>query len=308
MSDVSEALERHPRRRMALAAAGGLLAGVAGGVAVARSSMQPGAVALDGLRRYQDKVVLITGGTSGIGRAAVEAFAREGARVAFCGRREALGREVQRSVSAAGGEAFYIRADVRDEQQVRAFVETTVSHYGGIDVAMNNAGITQEKPLHEFSAEEWDDILGTNLRGVFLSMKHEIPAMLARGGGTIVVTSSLVAHLTAAGRSAYTASKAGLLGLVRAAALDYGAQGIRINAVLPGTTDTALVRRVAGMESMPDAVWEIGAAQWGRSHVPGLHRMATPKEIADFIVTICSPELRYLTGASLPIDGGTGAG
>lgn len=301
-----------PRRRLALSAAGGVvagaLAGAAGGIALARSTRTPAPVVLEGLKRFQDKVVLVTGATSGIGRAAAKAFAREGARVAFCGRREALGRALEQEIAAEGGKARYIRADVRIEGDVQAFVRRAVETFGGLDVALNNAGITIEKPLHEFSAPEWDDIQGTNLRGVFLAMKYEIAAMLERGGGTILVTSSSVAHATAARRSAYTASKAGLVGLVRSAALDYGDRGIRINAVLPGTTDTALVRRVAGMENAPDALWAVGAAQWGRGNVKGLHRMATAEEMAAFIVDMASPNLTYLTGSALAADGGTGAG
>jgi len=141
-------------------------------------------------QRFQNKVVLITGATSGIGRAAAEQFASEGGKVAFCGRRENLGHEVESGIRSRGGEATYIRADVRDESQVKAFVDQTIHKYGRLDVAFNNAGITLEKPLHEYSSAEWDDIIHTNLRGNFLAMKYEIPYMLANGGGNIVVTSS----------------------------------------------------------------------------------------------------------------------
>jgi NAD(P)-dependent dehydrogenase (short-subunit alcohol dehydrogenase family) len=192
--------------------------------------------------------------------------------------------------------------------QVADLVRRTVAAYGGIDVAVNNAGITIEKPLHEFTLAEWDDIVNTNQRGVFLAMKYEIPVMLARGGGTILVTSSSNEHRTSARRSIYTASKMGLIGLVRSAALDYAAQGIRINAIVPGTTDTALVRRVAGMENVPDAAWELGATQWARSNLPGVKRMATAEEMAAFAVAMASPELTYMTGSSLVADGGSGSG
>jgi NAD(P)-dependent dehydrogenase (short-subunit alcohol dehydrogenase family) len=211
---------------------------------------------------------------------------------------------VQNNIRAAGGTATYIRADVRDETQMKAFIDRTVSTYGRLDVAFNNAGITVEKPLHEYAAAEWDDIINTNLRGVFLAMKYEIPYMLAGGGGNIVVTSSSNAIATTEKRSAYSASKRGLIGLVQSAALDYAQHGIRVNALIPGTTDTALVRRSAGMEHVPDAVWEVALSQWAHSHVPGLQRVAQPEEIAAFALVLASDDLPYMTGAQLVMDGG----
>jgi NAD(P)-dependent dehydrogenase (short-subunit alcohol dehydrogenase family) len=281
---------------------------MAAGALLVRGSLPVGPTIIEAPKRFAGKVVLITGATSGIGRATAISFARQGAAVAFCGRREELGRQIEKQIHDAGGRAAYVRADVRDENQVRDFVARTVEIFGGLDVALNNAGVTMEKPLHEFSLAEWNEIIDTNLRGVFLAMKYEIPEMIKRGGGTILVTSSSVEHRTGPKRSAYTATKRGLIGLVRSAALDYADQGIRINAILPGTTDTALVRKVAGTEALPDAVWEVGAAQWGRANVPGLKRMARPEEIAEFVVAMASPELTYTTGASLVSDGGSGAG
>jgi NAD(P)-dependent dehydrogenase (short-subunit alcohol dehydrogenase family) len=254
-------------------------------------------------KRFEGKVVLITGATSGIGRAAAIAFAAEGARVAFCGRRENLGRQVETEIKAHGGEAAYIRADVRDESSVKAFVEQTINQYGPLNVAFNNAGITLEKPLHEYSSSEWDDILATNLRGVFLAMKYEIPCMLANGGGNIVVTSSSNAIATTGKRSAYTASKRGLVGLVQSAALDYVDKGIRINTLIPGTTDTELVRRVAHMENAPDALWKQASGVWAGSHIP-MKRLATAEEIAAFALALASDDFPYMTGAQMVIDGG----
>jgi hypothetical protein len=279
-------------------------AAMAGSLAACSSPTTAAQTGPPARQRFKDKVVLITGATSGIGRAAAEQFAREGARVGFCGRRENLGHEVENAIRACGGETTYIRADVRNESDVKTFVEEVVRKYGRLDVAFNNAGITLEKPLHEYSSAEWDDILATNLRGIFLAMKYEIPHMLAQGKGNIVVTSSSNAIATSDKRSAYSASKRGLVGLVQAAALDYASKGIRINALIPGTTDTELVRRAAGMEGVPDALWETAARQWAKSHVPGLERMATPQEIAAFALVLASDDHPYMTGSQMVIDGG----
>ena len=285
------------------AGAAGLGLGLLAGVTLAKSSAPPAPVFVAGRRRFDGKVVLITGATSGIGRAAAIQFAAEGGKVAFCGRRESLGRQLEEQIRGAGGQAIYIRADVRAEHDVREFVERAVAHYGRLDVAFNNAGITIEKPMHEYTAAEWDDVSNTNLRGVFLSMKYEIPHMLAGGGGNIVVTSSSNAIATTAGRSAYTAAKRGLVGLVQSASLDYVTKNIRINTLIPGTTDTPLVRRVAGMENAPDPVWQLAAAEWAKSHIP-LRRMATAQEVAAFALTLASDEHPFMTGAQLVIDGG----
>jgi NAD(P)-dependent dehydrogenase (short-subunit alcohol dehydrogenase family) len=224
--------------------------------------------------------------------------------VAFCGRREALGQEVERQIRAEGGEATYFQADVLDEGQVNGFVERAVARYRRLDVAFNNAGITIEKPLHEYTLEEWDRVVNTDLRGVFLAMKHQIPYMLQAGKGNIVVTSSSNAIATADRRAAYSAAKRGLIGLVQSAALDYAKAGIRINALVPGTTDTELVRRSAGMTALPDFAWRIAAAQWAKSHVPGQERMATPEEIADCALALASDDFPYMTGAAFVVDGG----
>jgi NAD(P)-dependent dehydrogenase (short-subunit alcohol dehydrogenase family) len=289
---------------VATSAAAGLMTGLAGGVVLGQSSNTPPRPFLRGSRRFENKVVLITGATSGIGRAAALAFAAEGAKVAFCGRRENLGRDVEHEIKAAGGEATYIRADVLVQADVSKFVDESVKKYGRLDVAFNNAGITIEKPLHEYTAAEWDAVVNTNLRGVFLAMKYEIPHMLAGGGGNIVVTSSSNAIATTERRAAYSAGKRGLIGLVQSGALDYAAHGIRVNALVPGTTDTDLVRRSAGMEHVPDTVWKLAAGEWAKSHVPGLGRMATAEEIAAFALVLASDEHPYLTGAALVIDGG----
>ena len=303
------AAENGPSRRRLLGAAGiGAAAGVAAGLAAGAVLAQPpGPIAVirrSDAPRFVGKVVAITGATSGIGRAAAIAFAAEGARVCFCGRREALGQAVEREIRASGGEASYIRADVRVEDDVKAFMDHVLALHGRLDIAFDNAGITLEKPLHDYTAAEWDDVINTNLRGVFLAMKYQIPPMIAGGGGNIVVTSSSNAIATQAHRAAYTAGKRGLIGLVQAAALDYAAHGIRINALVPGTTDTPLVRRAAGMEGAPDAAWQIGAREWAKTHCPGLQRMAQPEEIASAVLMLASADHPYMTGAAFVIDGG----
>lgn len=298
----------HSRRRVlgstSLGAVAGLITGLAAGVVLASPAKSPPVPPPPGPRRFEGKVITITGATSGIGRAAALAFAAEGGKVAFCGRREALGQEVEREIKAAGGDALYVKADVLVEDDVRAFIDRTVQAYGGLNVAFNNAGITIEKPLHEYTADEWDRVNNTNLRGVFLAMKYQIPHMLKAGGGTIVVTSSSNAIATQAKRSAYTASKRALVGLVQAAALDYAQQGIRVNTLIPGTTDTPFLRKAAGMENMPDAVWRVGLNQWVKSNVPGIGRLATAEEVASLALALASDEHPFMTGAQIVIDGG----
>lgn len=295
------------RRVLGSAAVGtgaGLAVGLAAGAVLASPPKSPPIPPHPGRRRFEGKVIAITGATSGIGRAAALAFAAEGGKVAFCGRRTELGAEVEREIKQAGGEALYVRADVMVENDVKAFIDKTVVAYGKLNVAFNNAGITVQKPLHELSTEEWDRVNNTNLRGVFLAMKYEIPHLLAAGGGTIVVTSSSNAIATQEKRASYTASKRGLVGLVQAAALDYAQQGIRVNALIPGTTDTEFLRKAAGAENMPDAVWRVGLNQWVKSNVPGIGRLATAEEVAAFALTLASDEHPFMTGAQMVLDGG----
>jgi NAD(P)-dependent dehydrogenase (short-subunit alcohol dehydrogenase family) len=309
MKDVSSGDEDLQTRRkalktMAIGAGAGAIAGFAGGAVAAQRSPHASGLRVSDRRRFQGKVVLITGATSGIGEAAAKMFAAEGGKVAFCGRRTDRGEQVQKSIQGVGGEAIYIRADVRVESDVQHFVDAAVEKYGGLDVCFNNAGITIERPLHEYTLAEWDDVINTDLRGSFLALKYEIPHLIARGGGVVVVTSSSNAIATNEKRAAYSAAKRGLVGMVQAAAQDYYDKGIRINLLIPGTTDTELTRRAGGMMDAPDAVWEAAAALWAKTNVPVAHRMAKPEEIAAFALTLASDEFPYLTGAQLVIDGG----
>lgn len=250
------------------------------------------------------KVVLITGGTSGIGKATAEAFAAQGAKVGFCGRREQLGRQVEHEIRKAGGEATYIRADVRKPDEVKAFVDAVAVRYGGLDIAFNNAGIGASGMPHELTLEQWDDVMDTNARGVFLAIKYEIPHMLKAGHGVIICTSSTAAEQARPTGAVYSAGKRAIQGIVKAAAVAYGTKGIRINAILPGTTDTPFVRP----PGIPDEAWAKFKAAYGPLNIDGIERMAEPEEIANAVIGLAADGFGYLNGASVVVDGGATAG
>ncbi|MGV9317182.1 SDR family NAD(P)-dependent oxidoreductase [Streptomyces sp. NPDC003691] len=292
----------HPGRRAVLGTAAAL--GIAGATGTGAHAAGRARGTVPDRRRFHGSSVLITGGTSGIGRATAIAFAAAGASVGFCGRRTDAGRRVEREITDAGGEAFYVRADVRSPEETRDFTDRVAARYGGIDIAFNNAGIGSSRLLHEITVQEWDDIQDTNTRGVFLALKYQIPHMLRAGRGVIVCTSSVAAERGRPDGAAYAASKRAIESLVKCAALAYGPKGIRINALLPGTTDTPMVRP----PGIPDAEWARLKAAFGPLNVDGLQRMAEPEEIARSVLGLASPDFPYMTGASVAVDGGVTAG
>src|SRR5256714_4271253 len=246
---------------------------------------------------FEGKVAFVTGGGSGIGRAAALAFARAGASVAVADIGEEANQETARLIEQEGGRALAVRCDVTKADDVKAALEKTGETFGRLDFAFNNAGIEPRKPAPtaEYEEEEWNQIIDINLRGVFLCMKHEIPLMLKSGGGAIVNTSSGAGVIGIKGSPAYTAAKHGVIGLTRAAALDYAAQNIRVNAVCPGYIDTPMMGRFTG-----------GTAE-GRAKVTSeepIGRMGKPEEIAAAVVWLWSDAAAFVIGHALVIDGG----
>jgi NAD(P)-dependent dehydrogenase (short-subunit alcohol dehydrogenase family) len=245
-----------------------------------------------------EKVAIVTGASSGIGRATARLFAREGARVVVSGRRQAELDALVSEIEAVGGHALAVPGDIKREDLAKALVGTAVDRFGGLDVAFNNAGVVGEmKPITEMSLDEWRETLDTNLTSAFLGAKYQVPAMLARGGGSLIFTSSFVGYTAGLpGMAAYAASKAGQIGLVKALAAEYGAKGIRVNAVLPGGTDTP-----ASITRAPDATPEVLALVEG---IHALKRMATPEEIAHSVLHLASDASSFITGTAFLVDGG----
>jgi NAD(P)-dependent dehydrogenase (short-subunit alcohol dehydrogenase family) len=246
--------------------------------------------------RFAGKVVLITGATSGIGEAAARAFSKEGAIIHFCGRREKLGAQIAQSIISSGGKASYQKADVRVEEQVKAFVDECVERYGRIDIAFNNAGIDRPPlPLAATSTEVWDDVMNTNVRGIFLGMKYEIPQMIKQGGGSIVNTSSIGGHRAFPGIAPYHASKFAVEAITKVAAKDYAKQNIRVNAIAPGWVDTPMAER---------ALRDLKITREQAVANYPINRMSSPEEQIRVVMFLCSPEASYMTGAVVSVDGG----
>ncbi len=245
-----------------------------------------------------NKVAIVTGASSGIGHAAAWLFAQEGAKVVVNARRkEELDALVTR-IHAAGGEAIAVAGDAKREDLARSLVDTAVSRFGGLDIAFNNVGAAGAmEPVTQLSLEAWRETLDANLTSAFLAAKHQVPALLERGGGSLIFTSSFVGHSAGMpGMAAYAAGKAGLIGLVQVLATEWGAKNIRANAILPGGTDTP-----ANIANAP------GASAETRAFVEGLHalkRMATPTEIARAALFLASDASSFVTGTAMRVDGG----
>ena len=245
------------------------------------------------MKILESKVALVTGGTSGIGKTTAIAFGNAGAKVVLSGRREQEGEKTADLIRRAGGECLFVRSDVSSEAEVKALIQKTVEQYGRLDCAFNNAGIDPlQKPLHEQSVEDFDKLMGINVRGVFLCMKSEIQQMLTQGGGVIVNNSSMGGLIAFPGIGPYIASKHAVMGLTRSAALDYAKQNIRINAVNPGMIATDMMDRLTN-----------GNPEQMASSVP-MGRFGQPEEIAATIVFLCSDAASYITGQPLVVDGG----
>lgn len=244
----------------------------------------------------RNKTAIVTGASSGIGYATARLFAREGANVVVTARRlDALNRLVS-EIEAEGGRAVAVAGDIRDEPLAHALVETAIRHFGGLDIAFNNAGTNGEMgPTPGVSLAGWNEALAVNLTGAFLGAKYQIPAMLDRGGGSVIFTSTFVGYTAGMpGVAAYAASKSGLIGLTQSLASEFGPRGIRVNALLPGGTDTPLAE---AWVSTPEAL----------AFVEGLHalkRRARPEEIAKSALYLASDASSFTTGTALLVDGG----
>lgn len=245
---------------------------------------------------FTGKVVLVTGGTSGIGRETALQFARRGAQVVVAGRRQPEGDAVVAEIAAGGGTAIFVQTDVTREADVERLVTTTLEKFGRLDVAFNNAGVDQAGPLAEATVEDYRRTFDVNVLGVVLSMKHEVPALLKSGGGVIINTSSVLGHIAAPGSGLYNASKHAVEGLTKTAALEYAKLGIRVNAVAPAATETEMIDRFVGTGDTE-----------GRRQLAAIHpigRMGRPAEMAAAVLFLASAEASFVTGISLPVDGG----
>jgi NAD(P)-dependent dehydrogenase (short-subunit alcohol dehydrogenase family) len=245
---------------------------------------------------WNEQVALVTGASSGIGRATALAFAGEGARVVAADVLGTEGEETVKLIQDRGGEAVFVKTDVSSPAEVANLVDRAIASYGRLDIAFNNAGVEGElATTAECSEDNWDRTLSINLKGVWLCMKHELPRMLERKRGSIVNCSSVAGLAGVARLPAYVASKHGIVGLTRAAALEYATQGIRINAVCPGLIRTAMVDRL--IRAHPEMESQLIAGE-------PMGRSGTPEEIAAAVVWLCSDSASFVTGHALAVDGG----
>jgi NAD(P)-dependent dehydrogenase (short-subunit alcohol dehydrogenase family) len=244
---------------------------------------------------YENKVALVTGGTSGIGKATAIAFAEAGAKVVLTGRREKEGSDVVAQIEKLGGTASFFRADFSKDADVQASISFTVTTYGRLDVAFNNAGLEMVGPLNEITEENYRTVFDINVWGVLSAMKHEIAAMLKTGGGAIVNTTSALGHVGIAQATIYVGSKHAVEGMTKCVALEFAKQNIRVNTVSPGAIATDMIERFTGKEEA------------ARNAIVGMHpvgRLGQPEEIAAAVLYLCSDAAKFTTGNSLKVDGG----
>lgn len=247
--------------------------------------------------KFAGKVVLITGATSGIGEGTAYAFAKEGAKVFFCGRRENLGKQVEAKIRSFDGEATYFKADVRKEEDVKNFIDAAVKKYGRVDIAFNNAGIVNPKigKLHEQPSADFADVLQTNTFGIFYSLKYEIPQMLQQGGGFIINMASVSGHKGFSEIGPYSTSKHGVLGLTKVAAMEYAKDNIRITSISPGGVDTPMLRAVRAQRGM--------SFEEGSKFIP-IQRTNTVEEMAQAVMFLASPEASAFHGSLVDVTSG----
>jgi len=245
---------------------------------------------------YQGKVVLVTGGSYGIGRAAAIDFAKRGAKVVIADIDTVRGEETLEKIRVAGGKAIFVKTDVSSEDDVKELIEKTVLTYGKLDCAFNNAGIHKQFiSTIDFTAEDWEEMINVNLKSVWLCMKYEIPQMLKQGKGAIVNTSSAAGLVGAPSNPAYPASKHGVVGITKSTALEFARKGIRVNCVCPGPTRTGMNEELTATN--PEMVKAMD------QKVP-MGRIGEPEEVAAAAIFLCSDEASYITGHALPVDGG----
>jgi NAD(P)-dependent dehydrogenase (short-subunit alcohol dehydrogenase family) len=244
---------------------------------------------------FEGKVVLITGGTAGIGRATAVAFAEERANVVVAGRRDAEGADSVALVEKAGGKGLFVRTDVTREEEIAALVERTIERFGRLDFAFNNAGIAGEAGAGiANTGEVFDRIINTNVRSVFFGMKHQIPAILQSGGGAIVNNASVLGLRPSAGSPIYSASKFAVVGLSKSVALEFATKGLRVNAICPAIIETDLTEQIRQNDRSSGSLLA--------KHPIG--RFGRPEEVAAAVLYLCSPDAAFITGVALPIDGG----
>jgi NAD(P)-dependent dehydrogenase (short-subunit alcohol dehydrogenase family) len=251
------------------------------------------------MKRFADRMAIVTGATSGIGRATAAAFALEGATVVLAGRRERESRDAVRGIHDAGGTATFVKTDVTVESEVEALIQSAIDAYGQVDLAFNNAGVgeTSHDVTHTKSAEDYHRIMNTNVLGVFLSLKHELRTMIGSGFGAIVNNASVTGLVGFPGSALYAASKHAVIGLTKAAALEYATKGIRVNAIAPGGTETPLLDRITG------GLRSESHRRFAQTYHP-MARTARPDEIANAVLWLCSEESSFVTGHTMVVDGG----